>query len=227
MITIACWLVPPEAEATVNVILSLAFKPPPLLDTIADVKVAILVPLFTHVTAPLAFHGVAMVCVSVIVVGATVAVFFGVHVNTIDSGFGFAIVNCVEVIASAPWCAVDVSYPAPNATFCTSVELTAVNIVFSFSVAEFTMRSPVHWNTRVTPAAMASAAASVITIDVGVVTLVSAVPMLIEDILVISEPVQVVVGVVVQTSLSAVNVTVPPARIAVVVVAFSVIVEGC
>tara|TARA_B110000208_G_scaffold4853_1_gene6293 strand:+ start:205 stop:453 length:249 start_codon:yes stop_codon:yes gene_type:complete len=73
----------------VNVIWSLAFKPEPLSDTTAapTVNVAALIPLFVQVIEPFAFHGVAPVCVNVIVVGARTVLASGVHVYTIDTGF--------------------------------------------------------------------------------------------------------------------------------------------
>jgi hypothetical protein len=92
----------------VNVIRSLAFKPEPLSDTTAapTASVAVLlVPLCVHVTAPFAFHGVAPVCVNVIVVGTRTVLVSGVHVYTIDTGFvpsAPTVETCVTTIPSAP-----------------------------------------------------------------------------------------------------------------------------
>jgi hypothetical protein len=104
---IAAWLVSYVADATVNVIRSLAFKPEPLSDTTAapTASVAALVPLFVHVTAPFAFHGVAPVCVNVIVVGARTVLVSGVHVYTIDTGFvpsAPTVETCVTAMPSTP-----------------------------------------------------------------------------------------------------------------------------
>ena len=106
--TIAAWLAPDVADAIVNVIRSLAFKPEPLSDTTEVVSVAALAPLFVHVTAPFAFHGVAPVCVNVIVVGARTVLVSGVHVYTIETGFVPSVPTaetCVTAMASAPCCA--------------------------------------------------------------------------------------------------------------------------
>jgi hypothetical protein len=110
--TIAAWPVPYAADATVNVIRSLAFKPEPLSDTTEVVSVAALAPLFVHVTAPFAFHGVAPVCVNVIVVGARTVLASGVHVYTIDTGFVPSVPTaetCVTAMASAPCCGSEVT----------------------------------------------------------------------------------------------------------------------
>jgi len=98
----------------VNVIRSLAFKPEPLSDTTAapTASVAVLVPLFVHVTAPFASHGVAPVCVTVIVVGARTVLASGVHVYTIDTGFVPSVPTaetCVTAMASAPCCGSEVT----------------------------------------------------------------------------------------------------------------------
>jgi hypothetical protein len=64
-----------------------------------------LVPLFVHVTAPFASHGVAPVCVNVIVVGTRTVLVSGVHVYTIDTGFvpsAPTVETCVTTIPSAP-----------------------------------------------------------------------------------------------------------------------------
>ena len=93
----------------------------------------------------------------------------------------------------------------------------------------FAARLPEHSKTSATPAAMASVAASVIVIDVVVVSDVSAVPMLTVAPPVFSNPVHVGVCPVTQIALCvppAVNVIVPLLPIAVVVVAFSVIFNG-
>jgi len=106
--TIAGWLVSYVADATVKVITSLLFSPPPLSETTELVKLAALLPLFVHVTAPFAFHGVAPVCVSVIVVGTITVLASGVHVYTIDTGFEPSVPTveiCVTTTASAPCCA--------------------------------------------------------------------------------------------------------------------------
>jgi len=84
----------------------LLFSPPPLLETTALVKVAALLPLFVHVTKPFAFHGVAPVCVSVIVVGTRTVLASGVHVKASTSGFVPSVPTnetCVAAMASAPW----------------------------------------------------------------------------------------------------------------------------
>jgi hypothetical protein len=107
--TIAAWLAPDVADATVNVIWSFV-RAAPLSDTTAapTASVAALPPLFVHVTAPFAFHGVAPVCVNVIVVGARTVLVSGVHVYTIETGFVPSVPTvetCVTAMASAPCCA--------------------------------------------------------------------------------------------------------------------------
>jgi hypothetical protein len=105
--TIAAWVTPDVADATVNVIWSLEFKPPPLLDTAEVVSVAALLPLIAHVAVAPA-HGVAPVCVNVIVVGARTVLVSGVHVYTIETGFvpsAPTVETCVTAMASAPCCA--------------------------------------------------------------------------------------------------------------------------
>ena len=81
------------------------FSPPPLSETTALVSVAELDPLLVHVTAPFASHGVAPVCVSVIVVGTPTVVACEVHVYTIDNGVVPSVptaATCVATTVSAP-----------------------------------------------------------------------------------------------------------------------------
>jgi hypothetical protein len=82
------------------------FKPLPLLDTTELVSDAALVPLITHV-AVVPPHGVATVCINVIVVGAAdpPVPAFGVHVYTIDAGFVPSVPTvetCVTTMVSPP-----------------------------------------------------------------------------------------------------------------------------
>jgi hypothetical protein len=94
----------------VNVIRSFV-RAAPLSDTVEVVSVAALLPLFVHVAvAPP--HGVAPVCVTVIVVGARTVLASGVHVYTIDTGFVPSVPTaetCVTAMASAPCCGSEVT----------------------------------------------------------------------------------------------------------------------
>ena len=81
------------------------------MDTAEDVSVAALPPLIAHV-ALVPTHGVAAVCVNVIVVGARTVLASGVHVYTIDTGFVPSVPTaetCVTAMASAPCCASEVT----------------------------------------------------------------------------------------------------------------------